>query len=193
MTRAFWMTDRNLDIVRREISEGRSSSYVAKMIGATKNQVIGWCYRNGVKLLIPAPAALAKQPLPDHHADAFRIMWHGGSSKREIASALKIDERSVTYFAGKMGLRVKTLPPLASALPLKLKAAPKPKRVAPLPDAPEPVIIHGFDMRDLRLDGGRGCQFIEGHGRPWRKCFDPVSVPAGSWCRTHFRTVFNHG
>jgi hypothetical protein len=67
----------------------------------------------------------------------------------------------------------KPAPPPAPAV-----AAPKPPR-GPRREAcnPEPLAVPTARFS--------GCQYITGHGRPWRMCGEPVAGPGGVWCAEH--------
>jgi hypothetical protein len=136
-------------------------------------------------------------------AERARALWDAGTHTAVIGREVGTTSDAIVGFAHRHGWPPHPRQPVGAAWRAQRKAAQaaqqaleprQPPRPAP-PPAPAvaaPVAARGPRREACRPEplavptaAFRTCQWIAGHGRPWRMCGEPVAGPGGVYCAEH--------
>jgi hypothetical protein len=136
-------------------------------------------------------------------AERARELWDAGAHTAVIGRAVRTTSDAIVGYAHRHGWPPHPRQPSGAEWRAQRKAAgtaqkpPKPRQpprpaTPPAPAVAAPVPPRGprreaCNPASLAVPTARfhGCQWIEGHGRPWRMCGEPVAGPGGVWCAEH--------
>jgi hypothetical protein len=136
-------------------------------------------------------------------AELARELWDAGVRCVDISRAVGTTSDAIVGYAHRHGWPPHPRQPVGAEWRAQRKAAqaaqqaPKPVRHRKLAPPPAPAVAASKPPRGPRREACNpeplavptarfhGCQWIEGHGRPWRVCDQPVAGPGGVWCAEH--------
>lgn len=173
--------------------EGLSTMKIAKLLGITKNSVVGRAHRLNLEgRASPLLPALAPRPvvlhapkvtlpaLPSERMEASRIasrkttedqeariwiMSGNGKSDRSIAKKMEVSVDVIRRVLGK------------AAYQRGSYVAPVPK-----PKPPAPV------QRTMILKPGLRCEYLDGDEKPYIRC--TANATRGAWCAEHYAVCY---
>lgn len=161
--------------------EGLSGSDIAERVGSTRSAVIGHMNRNGI--VRPQGVGPARSPASaiwtNEKIIELRRLWNDGMAPGEIAEALDVTYRQVSYKANNIGL------PARRSVPRPVvEAAPPPP---PRPTLPAEADIDPATLKSLIERGPNECAWPIGKPDPRRGqlfCAQPTGFRK-SYCECH--------
>ena len=202
----FEWSDEIITRLRTLWSEGYHTSEIGRLLGVSKNAVVGKAHR----LDLPRrQSPIGKSRLRRHELEAIKRAAVAGKSAREICDDLHVPvtvdyvqsigaaarrqagvQRAPGGVDGRTELIGPTLPPLPS-LRRKHRAVPPGEHGAtrgPGGHLRGPTLAAaGEEAVQLPPPRAATCQFPLNDGRPWRFCDSADVQPASSYCATHHR------
>ena len=163
MSKSFW-TGEKIEMLRNLAAEKHSPRQIAEKIGATRNAVIGKCFRMGFTLNGATKPAESRSSRPRKKPSApgvirAKTMWGYSTSSDETPAGLLAD----------------------TAFLARPKAPPHPKAATPV----YPFLTPDGQLYNTLSIGQKQCKWIvEGHGKNARYCGNKA-VPKRSWCGHH--------